>query len=338
MVHAFFADMGGFLLESPGSELFPIDAEQLFQLVKAGYVSYPDIEMEDIKDKSKSGSLSRIVASVQASWFLINCVTRAAQNIFITTLEITTLSFIVIFFFTSFCWHYKSQDVSRAVILQTNTPIATIRSKFHPRPQENWHRTPLDFLSRDEWLCSCLWRYYIQILHYLHIPIFARPSTKLYDYIPSDTFLRLDTLAEVIFVPCMLSFASMFMCAWNFEFPTSTERLIWRAATVYQTFFGSVGALICWYANAFILPKRLPVSEKPPNGYFHWLAWKMRNIYEDRDPDLIVPLRVLIPNAFLCLLYSASRVFILLEDFIGLRSLPESAFQTVNWSKYVPHW
>ena len=59
MIHAFFADMGGFLLESPGSELFPIDAEQLFQLVKAGYISYPNLEAEDIKDKSKSDSMAR---------------------------------------------------------------------------------------------------------------------------------------------------------------------------------------------------------------------------------------------------------------------------------------
>ena len=54
MIHAFFADMGGFLLESPGSELFPIDAEQLFHLVKAGYFPYPDLDVEDIRDKSKS--------------------------------------------------------------------------------------------------------------------------------------------------------------------------------------------------------------------------------------------------------------------------------------------
>lgn len=59
MIHAFFADMGGFLLDSPGIEKFPIDAEQLFQLVEAGYVSYPDLEMEDIKDKSKSDKMAR---------------------------------------------------------------------------------------------------------------------------------------------------------------------------------------------------------------------------------------------------------------------------------------
>jgi hypothetical protein len=59
MIHAFFADMGGFLLEAPGSEVFPIDAEQLFQLVQAGYVRCPDVDVDDIKDKSKSDSMAR---------------------------------------------------------------------------------------------------------------------------------------------------------------------------------------------------------------------------------------------------------------------------------------
>jgi hypothetical protein len=47
-----------FLLESPGSELFPIGAEQLFQSVRSGYVPYPDFDVEDIKDESKSDGLA----------------------------------------------------------------------------------------------------------------------------------------------------------------------------------------------------------------------------------------------------------------------------------------
>lgn len=59
MSHAFFADMRGFLLEYPGSKKFLIDAEQLFWLVKHGYIAYLDLDAEDIKDKSKSDSFTR---------------------------------------------------------------------------------------------------------------------------------------------------------------------------------------------------------------------------------------------------------------------------------------
>jgi hypothetical protein len=281
-----------------------------------------------------------LIAVIQATWFAVNCIIRLAQHIFLTTLELTSLSFILIFFVTSFCWQHKPQDITRSMMLSTNTPIAVLRSRYHPRPEEKWYQTPLDFISRDEWVCSRIWRFYIQILHYLRIPIFARPSTKPYNYIPSDTFLRLDKAAEVVFVPCELLFACIFMFAWNFDFPTPTERLLWRIAAVYQTFFGLAGGLVTWYANAFILPKHLERVGRfghPPAKFVKQLAWKLRNIHPDRDPDLAIPLRILVPNIFFCVLYCLSRSFILVEDFIGLRSLPESAFKMVSWSEYIPH-
>jgi hypothetical protein len=135
------------------------------------------------------------------------------------------------------------------MILQTDTPIVTNRANFYPEPEERWHQTPLDFLSRDEWFCSRLWRYYVQVLHYLHIPMFARPKTEPWDYIPSDSFLCLDKKAEIIFAPCILSFVGMYMFPWNFDFPTPTERLLWRVAAVYLIFYGIAGSLTCLYSK-----------------------------------------------------------------------------------------
>lgn len=131
------------------------------------------------------------------------------------------------------------------------------------------------------------------------------------------------------------------MLAWNFEFPTPTERLIWRISAVYQIVFGLAGGLSIWYAHAVILPKRLEkieLFEYPPERRLPRLAWKLRNIHPDRDPDLTLPLRVILPNILFCVAYCLSRAYILVEDVIGLRSLPEDAFQVVSWSKYIPHW
>ncbi|CAG8014474.1 unnamed protein product [Penicillium salamii] len=339
--HAFFADMGGFLLESPGSEMFPIDAEQLFWLIKDGFIVYPELDIEDIQDKSKSEGMARVITVLQAAWFLINCIIRLAQHLFLTPLELTTLSFILIFFATSFCWKDKPKDISRAIILTTNTHITTIRARYHPYPEEIWYQTPLSFLSRNEGVGGRLWRYYIQILHYLHIPIFARPSTKPYDHLPSDTFLRTDRAAECIGAPFMLLFACIFMFAWNFEFPTPTERLLWRIAAIYQIVFGLAGGFSVWYADEAILPKRLEKTElfeTPPKRQLPRLAWKLRNIHPDRDPDLTLPLKILLPNILFSVAYCFSRAYILVEDLTGLRRLPEDAFQMVSWSKYMPHW
>jgi len=69
--------MGGFVLDSPDYPRFPVNAEQLHYLVKHGYVDFPDITKADIKDLSKTDSLSKY-----------GCLTP--PRVFSTTIELTT--------------------------------------------------------------------------------------------------------------------------------------------------------------------------------------------------------------------------------------------------------
>jgi hypothetical protein len=66
--HAFFADMGGFVLKSPGFPNFPLDAEQLHYLISNGYVKYPNVEKGTIDEKNKADGLSRYISRNQRYW------------------------------------------------------------------------------------------------------------------------------------------------------------------------------------------------------------------------------------------------------------------------------
>jgi hypothetical protein len=57
-----------------------------------------------------------------------------------------------------------------------------------------------------------------------------------------------------------------------------------------------------------------------------------------KTPALAIPLRVLLPVQVLCAFYCLFRAFILVEDVIGLRGLPASAFETVDWAGWVVHF
>ncbi|KZL70876.1 tannase subunit [Colletotrichum tofieldiae] len=58
---AFFVDMGGIFLKSPDfPDGFPIDAEQLYYLVKHGFVDFPDMESMDISERNTVDTLSRL--------------------------------------------------------------------------------------------------------------------------------------------------------------------------------------------------------------------------------------------------------------------------------------
>jgi hypothetical protein len=59
ITHAFYADMGGILLQVPGYPEFPIDAEQLYYLVDNKYINFPEIHEEDIEDRNKPDGLAR---------------------------------------------------------------------------------------------------------------------------------------------------------------------------------------------------------------------------------------------------------------------------------------
>jgi hypothetical protein len=53
MVHAFYADSGGFVLQTPDYPHFPISAKQLQYLVRNGYMEAPTLTRKEIWDKSK---------------------------------------------------------------------------------------------------------------------------------------------------------------------------------------------------------------------------------------------------------------------------------------------
>jgi hypothetical protein len=59
ITHAFFADMGGFILQTPGWKPFPLDAKQLHYMVSKGYLKYPQIDKEAIDDKDKADGVAR---------------------------------------------------------------------------------------------------------------------------------------------------------------------------------------------------------------------------------------------------------------------------------------
>lgn len=67
--HAFFADMGGFFIKPLENDLpsFPLDAKQLYILVKDKYVEYPNLNEEEIEDRNKSGGLARSVQNYLTS-------------------------------------------------------------------------------------------------------------------------------------------------------------------------------------------------------------------------------------------------------------------------------
>ena len=92
--------MGGFVSVEPQNE-YKDPSEQggkvltfddLKGLLQDPKFKFPTITEADIQDRSKGDVLWKIVAMLQTTWFLIQCIARGQQRLALTELELVTLA------------------------------------------------------------------------------------------------------------------------------------------------------------------------------------------------------------------------------------------------------
>ncbi|MCJ1449943.1 hypothetical protein MMC28_000271 [Mycoblastus sanguinarius] len=369
--------MGGFVLKPRISSTekwstFPLDAEQVHYLVVHKYVPYSavNIEKEIIEDKNKVDVPLRLITVCQILWYFVGTIARASQGLTITVLELATMGFIVCTVGTYFFWFHKPMDIGRPFVLEPTATIQEILLEAGDRAQQPYKRTPLDFAGREEWWSWTLcWAYCFGIMRKLGIRLttLERPITK----IPDDFYPQLSHTASCILFVLQTGFAAVHLSGWSFQFPTHMERLLWHIATINIM----IVILTFWVIHLFwwVLPLALraqwgnisvgkgttndppiempkdPVSiedsENLPRSYlsrivlvFRHAAARLRNNSYPHDPAQDVPLTALIPVLICCAIYMVSRAYIIIEGFINLRALPPGAYDSVDWTAFLPHF
>jgi hypothetical protein len=366
MTHSFYANMGGFILQTTDRGSFPVNSAQLHHLVAQSYVPCPIINKEAILDKNKAAAMVRLLTLCQTLWFLANCAGRAAQGLALTTLELSTLAFISSAIGTFFCWLYKPMDVETSITIVMAMPVAEVQRRAGYENDE-WDKTPLEFVDRKrEWPWNIYWHYGLAFMEKkLHMGWILtihkhRPIERIGDdYWPEPTLKSLPAL--FVF---HVAYASILMAGWNLYLPTYTELLLWRIASSIQ-----LGTIIsAWFTmplqiHDVVLPsniqkvvsfftKNLKIFRGHANlsgaPMDHWYrtspfaqqlerrAERARTLISS-DPRWRASLRLLVVYELTWLIYLFARLYIIVEDFVSLRAMPDSAFDTVNWSLYMPH-
>ena len=354
--NAFLADMGGFVLHARDWVPFPLNAKQVHYLVTEGYIPYSAVSIDRhiIDDKNKGDGMVRLITVAQILWFTLNCLGRVIQHLAITTAELTTLSFIVCTLPTYFVWAQKPMDVGTAIVLEPNTTLAEILVRAGDRVTAPFESTPLDFVGSSEWTWSLYWKYWGNAARKIGIE-FSQKTWPI-NQIPDDKFPTLGDRGRVAFFVFSIVYGSIFLCGWNFYFPTLTERNLWHISSTMV--LGSI--VIAWLADQFAWRLYPAVknyctrhwrctesrnSEEAPrlpaSGVLKEMrsaAARLRNNSPLRNPAFDVPLKALIPMTMLGFCYTYARLSILVLDLVNLRVLPTSAYDTVNWSAYLPHY
>src|SRR5258705_3586200 len=69
------------------------------------------ISEEDIKDRSKGDILSKLIAILQTTWFILQCIARGQQRLTLTELELVTLALASLNAITYVFWWQKPLGV-----------------------------------------------------------------------------------------------------------------------------------------------------------------------------------------------------------------------------------
>ncbi|EOA82253.1 uncharacterized protein SETTUDRAFT_165683 [Exserohilum turcica Et28A] len=77
----------------------------------------PDIDVKDIKDKSKSNNFGKFLHCVSLGWFLIRVMTRVELGLAVPLLESTTSIHVALTIMTLIIWWRKPLDVDRPFVI-----------------------------------------------------------------------------------------------------------------------------------------------------------------------------------------------------------------------------
>jgi hypothetical protein len=167
----------------------------------------PRLSRDDITELSKAGFITKGLTCMQASWLLLQCIGRIAQRLPVTTLEVTTASFVLFTFSTYAFWWHKPFDTS------IQTPVRATLNRT--RIGDCFRNDGIDLGSRE----------------LINIIFGARVKTKD----RSEPSSKFDICIQVVFVAWCSLFGAVHCLAWNEQFPTSQERLFWRISSLIST-------------------------------------------------------------------------------------------------------
>lgn len=129
-VHGHFLQMGGFMLMDGNEEkhvLGPIDFTHLLQ---KGQIKFPCVSRDEINALSKGDGFSKMIVVGQTSWFIAQCISRAAQGLQVTQLELVTVALAFLNGLMYFLWWNKPLNPSSLVRIPICSEITHVSSVF----------------------------------------------------------------------------------------------------------------------------------------------------------------------------------------------------------------
>jgi hypothetical protein len=234
LVHSFYVNMGGLLCRGSLSDTdtYPIMANTLVNTLNnksdMDHLKLLDLSKADIEDKSKADWLLKAIAVTQITWLIMNVWARAVTHLPVTQLEIATVAFSLMAIATyASCW-WKPKDVGQPTLL---TRLPGSMAADNKRCFQSFFRRLL-VPSESEYLIQDLDR---PRIHNDTIWMEGKPPMP-------QVMLVLMALSSI-------AFGGLHFLAWNFEFPSEAELVLWRVACITSAILPVISLGLTFFIN-----------------------------------------------------------------------------------------
>lgn len=350
MSGAFFVVMGGYAVDSSNQDaglVTTISADGFISLLENKIIptriqdrrlSKSYFERYTIKDKGNSSNLAKTIVLVQIMWMIVQLIGRLSAGLPVTLLEAHVAIQIPFAAVTYAFWWSKPLDVDELIFL----PLDGDAMQGHDvRTETRFKRHGQPFITE-------------RTSHHSVIHMLFR--------VWYDITVYFDWQAELVSASTAVLNAGLHVIVWNSHFPSPTERLLWRLSAIgiglspILVYLAIRKKGIEPYALRYFYEARL-IGGSLRSQIVDFLSGFRRTFQDACDQvDLLDPedstkrdgwpdwmpvwCRFMLLSIFVSslLLYGFSMLYLIIEAFISLRSLPVGAYSIPRWSNIFPHF
>lgn len=279
----------------------------------ANWRKLPHITSAEVQDKSNANSLAKLLVFWQAFWMIVQVIGRTANRLPVTLLELHTVLHACCALAMYFTWWAKPVDIECPTTV-TGLTIEQRRSLEDGAESENptnpFAKVPGPSSKRDPYLTS---RAGLGKLMYLYL---SDEKNVLREYFEVIGFAyqtlwasRKRIWREGLSISVVgLFYGGVHLAAWNYQFPTPAEQILWQVSSLATAIAASTFVLSLW----------LSVFVTTNNS--KWVGKICGFVFGI--------------GVFPCLVF---RVYLIFEAFFALRKLPIGSYDIAKWVNMWPH-
>lgn len=290
-------DLSEFALER--GYRYHLTAAVLRFAIQDGLLPPKAVDEEDIKERAKSDWFVKILVVFQLLSFWCNVLARVAEGLPICALEVATSAFALCSFLTYLLLFKKPQGA-----------FAPMTLAYYDTIPEEIQQLKIRYLQRQLRDDDPVDQHHV---HDLRTGVHGKPPYLLDPPIGLTRMLDMSIYPSFMYISGIV-FGGIHLAGWSLEFPTETDRWLWRTSSLATTVIPTLALpLTLWFGRT---------STADPSTRY-WRPSKSRLL------TMVIGYSITV--------YCVSRLILLVEMIRTLFYLPVAAYETPSWSIGIPH-